>query len=80
MFSWATILGIGTDPGQDIDVWISQIPAMFSYGSRTDADLWQMLPLILVDRAGVWFSGLGDRKRQELNTWAPWKAKLRKAY
>ncbi|KAI5449043.1 hypothetical protein NCC49_005654 [Naganishia albida] len=67
-------------PGQDIDVWISQITAMFSYGGRTGADLLQMLALILVDRAGVWFSGLGDRKRQELNTWAACKAKLRKAY
>lgn len=53
---------------------------MFSYRSRTDADLLQILPLILVDRAGIWFSGLGDRKRQELNTGAAWKAKLRKAY
>jgi hypothetical protein len=45
-------------PGQDIDMWISQITAIFSYGSRTDADLLQMLPLILVDRAGIWFSCL----------------------
>jgi hypothetical protein len=68
------------DKGEDVDVWIGQLSAIFDANNCSNSDIVAFLSVILKDTALKWFTRLGPKGRSQFLTWAHWQDALRQRF
>lgn len=68
------------DKGEDVDVWIGQLSAIFDINNCSNSDIVAFLSVILKDTALKWFTRLGPKGRSQFITWAHWQDALRQRF
>jgi hypothetical protein len=66
--------------GEDVDLWIAQVSAIYSQAGCSDDDLLQSLPSLFKGKAAKWFATLTKEERDSMPTWHDWKNTLRRAH
>lgn len=68
------------DKGEDVEVWIEQVSAIFEAIRCTKSEIVALLSVILKDNALKWFTRLGVKGRSQLPTWMHWQDALRQRF
>jgi hypothetical protein len=68
------------DKGEDVEVWIEQVSAIFGANRCSDEEIVAFLSVILKDTALKWFTRLGLKGRSPFPTWSDWQDALRQRF
>ncbi|GHJ85170.1 hypothetical protein NliqN6_1572 [Naganishia liquefaciens] len=66
--------------GEDVEVWIEQVSAIFDSNRCSNEDIVALLSVILKDTALKWFTRLGQKGRAKFPTWMDWQEGLRQRF
>ncbi|GHJ84923.1 hypothetical protein NliqN6_1325 [Naganishia liquefaciens] len=66
--------------GEDVEIWIEQVSAIFDSNRCSDEDIVALLSVILKDTALRWFTRLGQKGRAKYPTWIDWQEGLRQRF
>ncbi|KAJ9092256.1 hypothetical protein QFC20_007430 [Naganishia adeliensis] len=68
------------EKGEDVEVWIEQLSAIFEANGSSNAEIVALLSVILKDTALKWFARLGVKGRSQFPTWLHWQEALRQRF
>jgi hypothetical protein len=68
------------EKGDDVEVWIEQVSAIFEANHCTNSEIVAFLSVILKDTALKWFTRLGPKGRSQFPTWIHWQDALRQRF